>query len=74
MTRRTDLRPPWSRTAVVAALFSLLTVVALAMPTLARFQDDQNSQPLTGVFTVTISREDVPRTWPADPRSPVCGT
>ena len=60
MTRRTDLRPPWPRTAVIAALFSLLTVVALAMPALAIFQDDQDAQPLSGVFTVTISRDDIP--------------
>ena len=60
MTRRTDLRPARPHAAVIAALLSLLTVVALAMPTLARFQDDQESQPLSGVFTVTIGRDDIP--------------
>src|SRR5687768_14917232 len=49
MTRRTDLRPAMPRAAVIAALMSLLTLVALAMPTLALFQDDQESQPLSGV-------------------------
>jgi hypothetical protein len=60
MTRRTDLRPARPRAAMIAALFSLLAVVALAMPARALFQDDQDSQPLSGVFTVTISREDIP--------------
>ena len=60
MTRRTDFRPPTRRAAAIAALFSLLTVVALAMPTIALFQDDQESQPLSGVFTVTITRGDIP--------------
>ena len=60
MTRRTDLRPARPRAAVIAALMSLLTLVALAMPTLALFQDDQESQPLSGVFTVTIGRDDIP--------------
>src|ERR671910_194463 len=49
MTRRTDLRPARPRAAVIAALMSLLTLVALAMPTVALFQDDQESQPLSGV-------------------------
>src|SRR5215212_4201319 len=60
MTRRTDLRPARPRAAMIASLFSLLAVVALAMPARALFQDDQDSQPLSGVFTVTISREDIP--------------
>src|SRR5215207_9158016 len=60
MTRRTDLRLARPRPAVIAALFSLLAVVALAMPARALFQDDQDSQPLSGVFTVTIGRDDIP--------------
>jgi hypothetical protein len=64
MTRRTDSQLPWPRAAVIAALFSLVTMVALALPAHALFQDeqqgDQDSQPLTGVFTVTISRDDIP--------------
>src|SRR5215204_4842996 len=60
MTRRNDFRPAWPRPAVIAALFSLLTMVALAMPTRALFQEDQDSQPLSGVFTVTIARDDIP--------------
>jgi hypothetical protein len=60
MTRRTDFRPLSHRVAAIAALFSLLTTLALAMPVLALFQDDQEPQPLSGVFTVTIARNDIP--------------
>lgn len=62
MTRRTIFRPAWPRATAIAALFSLLTTVALAMPTFALFQDqdDQETQPLSGVFTVTITRGDIP--------------
>ena len=41
MTRRTDFRPVSPRAAAIAALFSLLTAVALVMPAFAFFQDDQ---------------------------------
>jgi hypothetical protein len=62
MTRRTVFRPAWPRAAAIAAMFSLLTMVALAMPAIALFQDleDQEPQPLSGVFTVTITRGDIP--------------
>jgi len=60
MTRRTDFRPVSPRAAAIAALFTLLTTVALVMPALAFFQDDQESQPLSGVFTVTIAKGDIP--------------
>ena len=60
MTRRTDFRPVSPRAAAIAALFSLLTTVALVMPAFALFQDDQESQPLSGVFTVTIAKGDIP--------------
>ena len=60
MTRRTDFRPLAPRAAAIGALFTLLTVVALAMPALALIQDDQDAQPLSGVFTVTIGRDDIP--------------
>ena len=60
MTRRTDFRPVSPRAAAIAALVSLLTTVALVMPVLALFQDEEASQPLSGVFTVTIARPDIP--------------
>jgi hypothetical protein len=60
MTLRTDFRPARPRAAAIAVLFSLLMAIALAMPTLAFFQDDQESEPLSGVFTVTITRGDIP--------------
>jgi hypothetical protein len=62
MTRRTVFRPAWPRAAAIAAMFSLLTMVVLAMPAIALFQDleDQEPQPLSGVFTVTITRGDIP--------------
>jgi len=67
MTRRTDFRPVSPRAAAIAALFSLLTTVALVMPVFALFQEDQEAQPLTGVFTVTIARDDVPSNLPGGP-------
>jgi hypothetical protein len=67
MTRRTDFRPVSPRAAAIAALLTLLTTVALVMPALALFQDDQESQPLTGVFTVTIAKSDVPSNLPGGP-------
>src|ERR687893_2121538 len=60
MTRRTDFRPVSPRAAAIAALVSLLATLALVMPVLALFQDEEESQPLSGVFTVTIGREDIP--------------
>ena len=53
-------RPGWPRAATIAAIFALLTTVALAMPAFALFQDDPETQPLSGVFTVTITRGDIP--------------
>ena len=70
MTRRTDLWPARPRPAVIAALFSLLAVVALAMPARALFKDDQDSQPLSGVFTVTIGRDDIPSNLAGGPALP----
>ena len=60
MTRRTDFRLSRPRVAGIAVVFSLLMAVALAVPAFAFLQDDQESQPLSGVFTVTISRGDIP--------------
>jgi hypothetical protein len=60
MTRGTNFRPARPPAAAIAALISLLMAVALAMPALAFFQDDQELQPLSGVFTVTISKGDIP--------------
>ena len=65
MDLRTLGRPAGPRAAVViAALLSLLTTVALALPALAFFQDEDeapvSTQPLRGVFTVTITRDDIP--------------
>lgn len=67
MTRRTLHRPAWSRAATTAAIFSLLTTMALAMPAFALFQDDSEPQPLSGVFTVTITRGDIPRNLAGGP-------
>src|SRR5215212_3659223 len=60
MTRRIDFRLMSPRTAAIAALFSLLMTVALVTPSFALLQDDQDLQPLTGVFNVTISKSDIP--------------
>jgi len=67
MTRTTLARPAWTRAAIVAAIFSLLITVALAMPAFALFQDDSPPQPLAGVFTVTITRGDIPRNLAGGP-------
>lgn len=60
MTRITFHQPAWPRAEALAAIFALLTVLALAAPTLALFQDDPETEPLSGVFTVTITRGDIP--------------
>jgi hypothetical protein len=67
MKRKPHGRWSASRAAVAAALLSLLTTVALALPALALFQDQPGTQPLVGVFTVTISRDDVPTNLPGGP-------
>ncbi|MBA3450348.1 MAG: hypothetical protein H0T18_03955, partial [Chloroflexia bacterium] len=36
---------------ILAAMLSLLTTLALALPALALFQDESTTQPLRGVFT-----------------------
>ena len=59
--RRTPLHQrAWPRAESLAAIFALLTVLALTAPALALFQDDPETQPLSGVFTVTIARGDIP--------------
>lgn len=60
MRFRPVVRPAWPRLAPCAAILSLLTTIALALPALALFQDDAAVQPLRGVFTVTITRGDIP--------------
>jgi hypothetical protein len=47
---------------VIAALLSLLTTAVLAFPALAFFQEETPTatQPLRGVFTVTITQDDIP--------------
>lgn len=67
MKFRTPFRPMRPRAAAVAALLSLLPMVALALPAFALLQDEAATQPLTGVFTVTISRDDVPPNLPGGP-------
>jgi hypothetical protein len=44
----------------MAAILSLVTMAALAIPALALWQDDAEAQPLRGIFTVTITRNDIP--------------
>ena len=60
MTRRLLHRPTWPRLAAIAVILSLLTMMALVMPTIALYQDEAELQPLSGVFTVTITRADIP--------------
>lgn len=67
MRFRSPLRPTWPRAATIAGVLSLLTTVALALPTLALFQDEPATQPLRGVFTVTITRGDIPPSLPGGP-------
>lgn len=57
-----SVQPPWPRAALLAALLSLFSMVALALPALALppAQDDVETQPLRGVFTVTVTRGDIP--------------
>jgi hypothetical protein len=59
MTRNPLHRPAWL-CAATAVIFSLLLTVAFAMPTFALFQDEDDSQPLSGVFTVSITKADIP--------------
>ncbi len=59
--RSTNRLAPWRPGApIVAALLSLLATAVLALPALALFQDEPATQPLRGVFTVTITRGDIP--------------
>ncbi len=63
MRLRTLPRPTLLRAAIVAMLLPLLIMAPLALPTLALFQEDSDvppMQPLRGVFTVTITRVDIP--------------
>jgi hypothetical protein len=53
-------RPHWPHPAVLAAMLACLLTAAFAFPALAMFQDDGETQPLRGVFTVTITRPDIP--------------
>ncbi|MDQ3081510.1 MAG: hypothetical protein M3R07_04770 [Gemmatimonadota bacterium] len=54
------LAPRWPGATIAAAILALLSLVALALPALALFQDEPTTQPLRGVFTVTITRGDIP--------------
>ena len=60
MTRKPLHLPARRRAETLAAIVALFAVLALATPTLALFQDDPETQPLSGVFTVTISKGDIP--------------
>ena len=63
MNVRTLGRPAGPRVEVViAALLSLLTTAVLAFPALAFFLEETPTatQPLRGVFTVTITQDDIP--------------
>jgi hypothetical protein len=48
------------RAALLASVLSLFTTVVLALPVIALFQEVSEPQPLTGVYTVTVTRRDVP--------------
>jgi hypothetical protein len=67
MERSTRPRPQRPRAAVLAAIVSVFTTVMLAVPALALWQDDVELQPLTGVFTVTVAKPDVPRSLSGGP-------
>ena len=49
-----------SSAAVCAMAVALLVMATAALPTAALFQDEAEPQPLRGVFTVTITRGDIP--------------
>jgi hypothetical protein len=55
----------------MAAIFSLLTTIVLAFPALALFQNQDEDQPemqaLSGVFSVTITSDDIPRNMAGGP-------
>jgi hypothetical protein len=53
-------RLAWPRPALLAAALAVLMAATAVLPTLAFFQEDATSQPLRGVFTVTITRNDIP--------------
>jgi hypothetical protein len=63
MVRTRLSRPTRPRAATLAAILSVVTTLLLAWPSVAFWQDEPASelQPLTGVFTVTIAKPDVPR-------------
>jgi hypothetical protein len=71
MNVRGILPPPLPRAAAMAAIFSLLTTIVLAFPALALFQDQDEDQPemqaLSGVFSVTITSDDIPRNMAGGP-------
>ena len=57
------LRPPWSRAAMATAMCAVLATAVLVFPAVALVQDESEApsqQPLRGVFTVTITRSDIP--------------
>ncbi len=60
MRRRPLHLPAWPSAEALAMILALLTMLAVATPALALFQDDPETQPLSGVFTVTITKGDIP--------------
>ena len=50
----------WTSAVALAAALVLLIAPGISVPALAMFQDETETQPLRGVFTVTISRFDIP--------------
>jgi hypothetical protein len=67
MRSGTALRLARPRPAVFAAMLALLFSAALVLPAMALFQDDDETQPLRGVFTVTITRTDIPNNLSGGP-------
>jgi hypothetical protein len=53
-------RPSRARAAAAAIALAALVLAMAALPALALLQDDAETRPLRGVFTVTISRADIP--------------
>jgi hypothetical protein len=59
-------RARWAKSGAIAVV-AVLTTALFTLPAFAFFQSAPADQPLTGVFTVTISKEDVPSSLPGGP-------
>ena len=53
-------RPTWAQMAALTVALAAMVSAMAAIPAMALLQEDASAQPLRGVFTVTISRTDIP--------------